>query len=64
VETKKAALASSLTRILLVDSSKFGRIHPAYFAELTDFELIITDGGLAPEMAERIRELGIGLQVV
>jgi DeoR family deoxyribose operon repressor len=64
VETKKAALASSLTRILLVDSSKFGRIQPAYFAELTDFELIITDSSLPPETAERIRELGIGLQVV
>jgi DeoR family deoxyribose operon repressor len=64
VETKKAALASSLTRVLLVDSSKFGRIQPAYFAELTDFELIITDSGLAPQTAESIRALGIELQIV
>jgi DeoR family deoxyribose operon repressor len=64
VETKKAALASSLTRILLVDSGKFGRIQPGYFAELADFEVLITDGGLPPEVGERIRALGISLHVV
>jgi DeoR family deoxyribose operon repressor len=64
VETKKAALASSLTRVLLADSSKFGRIQPAYFAELTDFELIITDSGLAAQTAESIRARGIELEIV
>jgi DeoR family deoxyribose operon repressor len=61
VETKKAALASSLTRILLADSSKFGLIRSAYFAELREFEVVITDSELDPEVAESIRALGIEL---
>jgi len=64
VETKKAAIASSLTRILLADSSKFGRITPAWFADLKDFDRIVTDVDLAPESAEAVRAMGIGLETV
>jgi DeoR family transcriptional regulator, deoxyribose operon repressor len=64
VVTKKAALASSLRRVLLADSSKFGTICPAHFAEIDDFELIITDAGLAGDLAERIRSLGVELLIV
>jgi DeoR family transcriptional regulator, deoxyribose operon repressor len=64
VDTKKAALASSLRRVLLADSSKFGTIRPAHFAELGDFDLVITDTGLPEEVAERIRALRVDLMVV
>jgi DeoR family deoxyribose operon repressor len=59
VETKKAAIASSLERILLADSSKFGRIHPSHFAELRDFSALVTDAGLSPESAQDLRANGI-----
>jgi DeoR family deoxyribose operon repressor len=60
---KQAAIASSLTRVLVADSSKFGRIQPAYFAELRDFEVIVTDAGIPTDQAEAIRALGIRLEL-
>lgn len=42
-EMKKAALAGSAERILLADSSKYGRVTSCYFAEPEDFDKIITD---------------------
>jgi DeoR family deoxyribose operon repressor len=63
IEVKKAAIRSSLQRILLVDSSKFGTIQPAYFAELSEFSAVVTDAGLPQEYAEHIRNLGIELHL-
>lgn len=64
IATKQAAIASSQTRILLVDSTKFGNVRAAYFAQLADVDVIITDSGLGEEWRERIREAGIRLHVV
>ena len=63
-ELKKAAIASSQTRILLADSRKFGSVKPAWFAELSDFDAIITDSGISVEFVEIMRERGIALHVV
>ena len=62
-ETKKAIIQSSMTKILLVDSSKFGVIRSDYFAELSDFDEIVTDAGIPTEYAEIIRNLGIVLHI-
>ena len=40
VVTKKAALESSLQKILVADSSKFGQVRPGYFAELEEIDEI------------------------
>jgi DeoR family deoxyribose operon repressor len=64
IEVKKASIRSSLARILLVDSSKFGTIQPAYFADLSEFTTVITDAGIPEEYAEHIRGLGIDLHIV
>ncbi len=64
VEIKQASLASSLVKILLVDSSKFGDIKPAHYAELTGFDTVITDDGVPEEYIELIEKLGITLLVV
>ena len=45
-ETKMAAIESSARRILLADSSKFGIIRSEYFADIEQFDMIITDVGL------------------
>ncbi len=63
-ELKKAAIASSQTRILLADSRKFGRVTPAWFADLRDFQAIVTDPGISLEYVEIVRHLGIALHVV
>ena len=63
IEMKKAAIRSSLDRILVVDSSKFGTIQPAYFADLPEFTTVVTDAGIPAEYAEHIRGLGISLHI-
>ena len=61
VLTKQAIINSSLEKILLVDSSKFGVVKFAYFADLDDFDTIITDDGISNEWKEIIHTKGIKL---
>lgn len=64
IETKKAAMSSSKTKILLVDSSKFGKARIAYFADLKEFDMVITDDQITNEYKNVIRDLGIELIIV
>ena len=64
VVTKKAALESSLQKILVADSSKFGQVRPGYFAELEEIDEIVTDDGLSREWQELIAEKDIPLHLV
>ncbi len=64
IESKKASMNSALSKILLADSSKFGRILSAYFADLKDFDTIITDSGIPEEYRKIIDNLGIDLIIV
>ena len=41
-----------------------GVVRPAYVCDLTDIDTVITDTGLSPEWAERIRAKGIELYQV
>jgi DeoR family deoxyribose operon repressor len=63
IEMKRAAIRSSLERVLLVDSSKFATIQPAFFAEFADLTAVVTDSGIPPEYADHIRSLGITLHI-
>ncbi len=64
IETKRAVLDSAMTKILITDSTKFGRTKMAYFAELKEFDTIITDSEISGEHRAIIRDLGIKLVVV
>jgi DeoR family deoxyribose operon repressor len=44
VAPKQAAIACAEQRLLVVDESKLGQVRPAYFAQLGDFHVVITDG--------------------
>ncbi len=61
LETKQAIMKSAKTNILVVDSSKFGKTKSVYFADLSDFDLIITDEGIPQEYVKAIHDLGIKL---
>ncbi len=63
LEIKKAIMQSAKTKILLVDSSKFGKAKSEHFADLYDFDIVITDGGIPQEYAEAIRARGIELLI-
>ena len=64
VLTKNAILSSSVEKILLVDSEKFGIVKSAYFADLNTFTTIITDSGVSDEWKARIKEMKIQLIIV
>ena len=61
---KRTALQSAQTHILLADSSKFGKIRPAYFAQLSEIDMVITDNGLPHEWKEILAGNGIDLKIV
>ena len=62
-QTKKEMIRSSMRKILLVDSSKFGLVRADYFADLSDFDEIVTDTGIPEEYAQTIQGLGITLRI-
>ncbi len=64
VMTKRAAISSSLTKILVVDSSKFGIIRTAFFASLSEIDVIVTDQGISREWVSIIKNAGIKLYTV
>ncbi len=63
-ETKRAIIESSHKKVLMADSSKFGKIKISHFAELTDFDIVITDSGISKECEEIVNNIGIKLYIV
>jgi DeoR family transcriptional regulator, deoxyribose operon repressor len=60
-DIKKAMIAAAKQRILVVDSSKFGKVSITFFASLGDIDMIITDDGISEEYKEIINSKGIEL---
>jgi DeoR family deoxyribose operon repressor len=44
-EIKKKAMSRAQRNILLVDSSKIGKLKPAFFSAMTAFDTVITENG-------------------
>jgi DeoR family deoxyribose operon repressor len=63
-ELKRAGMESAEQRILLVDSSKFGRFTQYYFADIDQFDTIITDNLLDKSLQTPYLERGISLIIV
>lgn len=64
VISKRALLDASATRILLTDSSKFGVVKSNHFADLDEFDEIITDSNLPQHWIDTIKEHDIELRLV
>ena len=64
VATKRAVIKSSVEKILLADSDKFDVVKSSYFADLSEFNTIITDSNLSDEWINHIKDLGIKLITV
>ena len=63
-DLKKAAISMSLEKILITDSTKFGRVDPGYFAAIEDMDRIITDTGITDEWKDLSRAKQIRLDIV
>jgi DeoR family transcriptional regulator, deoxyribose operon repressor len=61
---KQAALRSSIQKVLIADSSKFGKVSSCYFADLSDFDAIITDSDIPESALQSMREHGISIEAV
>jgi len=61
---RKKIMSSSEKIILLIDSSKFGMIEWAHFADVKEIDLIITDKGISKKYIENFNELGIHYLIV
>jgi DeoR/GlpR family transcriptional regulator of sugar metabolism len=63
VETKRAMLDSASCRILLADSTKFGRRALHALADLSEFDLVIVDDGLPAAEVARLHERGARVEL-
>lgn len=63
-EIKQSVMNSTMEKILLLDSSKFELVRPCYFAEVNDFDLIITDSNIPSEYVDCIKESNVELIIV
>ena len=64
VDTKLVGMQSGFERILIIDSSKFSVIQSAYFANLEQFNTIITDDDIPKKWQNLIQSMGITLHIV
>jgi DeoR family deoxyribose operon repressor len=63
-ETKRIAIESSETSILLIDSSKIGKICTTHFASIEDFNIIITNDPVDQSIRDEIESKGVELITV
>lgn len=64
IATKQAIFKSGVEKILLIDSSKFSIVKSAYFANIEDFDQIITDHDINSEWIQQIQSKNIKLHIV
>lgn len=64
IETKKQIIQSAAERILVVDSSKFSKVSPNFFAGIDDFHRVITDDGIPEEWKKTFEMKKIDLDIV
>lgn len=62
--SKREIIKAGVERILLADSSKFGKMGSCFIGELELFQKVVTDTGLSQEWADLIKNKGIELIVV
>ncbi|AEV29340.1 transcriptional regulator of sugar metabolism [Sphaerochaeta pleomorpha str. Grapes] len=55
--TKQASLKAANTKILVADSSKFDLIKSGHFADLSDFDIVITDNKVSEKIVSQIQAL-------
>jgi len=61
---KRAMIGAARRTVLLADHTKVGNDHLARFADLDDVDVVITDSGIEPDDAERLRSRGPRVVIV
>ncbi|OUJ14461.1 DeoR/GlpR family DNA-binding transcription regulator [Acetobacter sp. DsW_063] len=63
IKAKLAMMGIVDRRVLLVDSMKFDVSALNRLADLTAFDIVITDAGIAPDTRSRLEDAGVNLQI-
>lgn len=63
-KVKQAMMASSSRKILIVDSSKFGKLALNVLSDLTAFEVVLTTDRVAEADRARLVQAGVNLEIV
>jgi DeoR/GlpR family transcriptional regulator of sugar metabolism len=61
---KAAFIKAAQSRILLLDSSKIGKVALAKVANLNEIDILITDKAAPPEEIEALRSQGLEVRLV
>jgi DeoR family deoxyribose operon repressor len=64
VGVKQACIQHADQKFLLADSTKFDKVKPAYFARLSDIDVVITDSGIQKEWIHILEDMGIEVEIV
>ena len=60
-EIKKAVMKKSKRKIMLMDSSKVGKVMPYTFAAFEDIDVLVSDGNLPQDVRDAAFDLGISI---
>ena len=63
IPIKRAAIENSANTYLVADSSKCGLVRTGHFADIEDFDAIITDNGFASDMREHFTDRGVKIML-
>ncbi len=63
LQVKRAMMAAAAQRILLVDSTKFGKVALHRFLPLSDFDRVLIDSGLPPERLAELQEAHVSFEI-
>jgi DeoR family deoxyribose operon repressor len=61
---KKSFISNSIQRIVLADSSKFGRVTQCFFSDFKDIDILISDSALSEDWRKFLEEKSIRLILV
>lgn len=59
VAIKQEAIRRAIETYLVVDSSKFGRVRSAYFADTGDFDAVLTDAAVDKMLRSQVEDGGV-----
>lgn len=63
VRTKRAMMAATRRRVLLIDHHKLEKSALHMLAPLTDFDLVVIDAGADPKSVDELRDCGVPVEV-
>ncbi len=62
VDVKQLALSRAVTKVLVIDSTKFDKVKPVLFGQLENFDIVCCDNDIAENHIYQIEHVGVKLR--